>query len=161
MCWVGNIHHKRIAEKDIHCKKIIAKDSNGCLDAWYRKGHPYAVGETYEEKLDIELRSKDSDLIDINKGLHCYNYKCTITMDITITHKLPYFVVAKTVGLFRKDFYHTHQEELTAECNAYVNPVIVEVVIPKGTTYYENYFGEIVTEKFVITKFIDPDHIRK
>lgn len=155
MCWVGNIHNKRIAEKDIHCKKIIAKYSNGCLDAWYRKGHPYAVGETYEEKLNIEPRSKDSDAIDINNGLHCYDGSVKITIT-KVPEELPYLVIQKLKGCFKRDFYNAHHID---EFN--VIPVIVEVVIPKGTVFYENEFGEIVTEAFTLTKVIEPDSIRK
>jgi hypothetical protein len=38
-----------------------------------------------------------------------------------------------------------------------VRPVIVECIIPKGTVFYENEWGEIVAETLKIIKIIKPD----
>ena len=160
MCWTGYLANKKIAASDIRCKKIIAVTGDGKFRAWFKRNHEYALDVPYHAtmtpKSHLTSWESLSEKVEINEGLHCYDGSVKITK---VPEELPYLVIQKLKGCFNRDFYHAHHIDEFHEID--VTPVIVEVVIPKGTVFYENEFGEIVTEAFTLTKVIEPDNIRK
>ena len=143
MCWVGYSSDKKIANKDIPCRKVIGYDIfSGVYKAWYMrnlKNSFYTIGETYTAELFINKTScipykeKFNWTVNISTGLHCYS-----------ENRKPVYGDKKSliVGniLFSGDNFV---------------PILVDCIIPKGATYYENYFGEIVTNKLTLVKIHD------
>ena len=150
MCWIGYIKDKRVAEKDIHCKKIIAMRDDNTLSGWYMPQHSYTLGKTYQEDIRIIYPYLNSEKINIGRGLHCYSDVCKMVKYVT-----PYSCYDYLIARLKKRSDVVYKKDEFLFRNA--KPLIVEVIIPKGTTYYENDLGEIVTEKFILTKTITPD----
>ena len=145
MCWTGHSKHKKIATEDICCKKIIGTSEDKMLRAWFRRNHVYHIGETYTARINPLPSTVGETRLIIRNGLHCYDNKVGITSVYLVVSRLCY-------GL--RDFYHPFLERMGA---VEVRPVIVECIIPKGTVFYENQWGDIVSEALKIIKIIKSD----
>ena len=153
MCWTGHSKHKKIATEDICCKKIISTSEDKMLRAWFRRNHVYHIGETYTAKINPLPSTVGETRLIIRNGLHCYDNKVGITSVDMNNGEAPYLVVSRLFHGLR-DFYHPFLERMGA---VEVRPVIVECIIPKGTVFYENQWGDIVSETLKIIKIIKPD----
>jgi len=153
MCWKGDIKHKRIATEDICCKKIISTSEDKMLRAWFRRNHVYHIGETYTARISPVPSTVGETRIIIHNGLHCYDNKVGITSVNMINGEPPYLVVRRLFHGLR-EYYQPFLEGMGA---VEVRPIIVECIIPKGTVFYENEWGEIVAETLKIIKIIKPD----
>lgn len=144
MCWYGTLELKQIAEKNIHCKKIIAYNpkENYYFPYYVRHGkiRKYEFGKTYTS--DIAITNNTQHHCCIHNGLHCYSndlrhvFKTINESSIVITDN------------YGGNNYFGY-DKLTNRL-----PVLVHCVIPKGATYYENKYGEIVTDKLQIVEKI-------
>jgi hypothetical protein len=153
MCWTGDIKHKRIATEDICCKKIISTSDDKMLRAWFRRNHVYHIGETYTARISPLPSTVGETRLIIRNGLHCYDNKVGIT-SVDMNNCEPPYLVVKRLFHGLREFYHPFFERMGP---VEVRPVIVECIIPKGTVFYENEWGDIVAETLKIIKIIKPD----
>lgn len=157
MCWVGKRSDKKVAKTNIGVQKVLMmsdKDVDRFLSPY--RYEVYTANE--EKKHTIVIRDDivdelKEDLIRIDIGLHSYSKKCKIEK----TRRKPTpedppmnFLIVCPNSLFGNT--HTYFDSITHGLRR--TPVMVKAIIPKGTTYYENKRGEIVSEKLVITNKI-------
>lgn len=166
MCWYGNITDKKVAKTNIEVQKVLMmsdKDVDRFLSP-YR----YEVYTANEEKkhaivvmddllVNVVGESKE-DLIRIDVGLHSYSRKCKI--EKTQRKSLSEDFLMNFLTVYNKNYNgsklfggtHTYSDRIIYSLRRI--PVMVKAIIPKGTTYYENSKGEIVSEKLIITNKI-------
>ena len=144
MCWIGD-NIKKIAEEDIKCKKIIDHHiPSDTYYAFYHEFFEYELGKVYEQKVTpqvLEDYGDDDEFARINEGFHCYS------MDIKMTRTLGGSITVENTK------YNTHTM-FPFHINNNFRTVVVQCTIPKGTEYYENNFGEIVTSKLIVEEEI-------
>lgn len=162
MCWIGKTTDKKIAKKNVLVYKILDRYKYGehdllspsmkfnnniePIDYVYKQGK---INTAHIGPQPIKRHKKigSEDAIRIDKGIHCYSTKCTFEHSSdTARNRI-------RVNLTKKQFIHEIGTLHFYEEDMYYDPVIVLCTIPKGTTYYQNNAGEIVTEK-LITNFI-------
>lgn len=155
MCWYGKLLSKQVASKEIHCKKVIAYNTR---DEYYfpyyvRYGDikRYEIGKTYTSNLGISnIRISQADFLqhcNIEDGLHCYSWDVTVT-----ANKVDNSAFAVTDKKGGRAYYWFDAPQLRY-------PVLVDCIIPKGATYYENDYGEIVTDTLKLVKIIEPTKV--
>ena len=136
MCWVGYMKDRRCALEDVTVYKILEKRySHGDhFDGLFSpvRRVKYKIGETYEPNFAVRPQyDYKNDSCSIGIGLHCYSEDNQIVVsnygDITVIGGTRY-------GRFGDA----------------IIPIIVRCIIPKGTIYYINSRGEIVTEKLTL-----------
>ena len=146
MCFIGikppgNISN--ITEEPIEVYKVLRKNSLGELYAPYIYGFNYMLGKIYEttiEFLDISERH-----IKIGKGFHSYSKECISTLNTE------WVGVASITG-------GTKLLGFVISIRSYT---VVKCIIPKGATYYENKYGEIVSNKLQIVSEIKANWTEK
>ena len=147
MCWNGILKNRKIATEDLKCYKIVSKfNYEPFFRPYFRCNDSpmiYEVGKTYYSKICPTKAMEDTGLITIHEGIHCYDLSvhiCKFHRDkYEVRYLLPYGEFLK-IGAFSSRTY----------CKA----VLMECTIPKGTLYYMNDKGEIVTEKLIINKVV-------
>ena len=126
MCWTGE-NIPQIAEKDIKVIKAVHYDRiKGIITSAYCNFH-YKISSTYSN-MQLGIKERVDGTISISTGFHSYNPN-------KITFK-------KTFGVTEirsKAFYLDHF------CVSFICKL--NCTIPKGATYYENKYGEIVSNK--------------
>lgn len=162
MCWYGKLSDKKVAKTNIEVQKVLMmsdKDVNRFLSPY--RYEVYTANE--EKKYTIVVRDDIVDelkeyIIRIDIGLHSYSMKCKIekTQRKQLSEDFPrsfLIVHPKNYGVGGLFAYtHTYSDRIIYSVHRI--PVMVKAIIPKGTTYYENSKGEIVSEKLVITNNI-------
>lgn len=136
MCWQKYRHtdlQSHIAETDIVSTKVLVLEENK-LRAYYRKYY-YTIGELNQIDFPLEVNY----LGRINEGFHSYN-----------NENIKY--IKTIIGIFvdnivKKECIHL----FNSTCDSLV---VVECTIPKGSEYYENSIGEIVSDKLIINKIL-------
>ena len=157
MCWTidknefvkfPKSYHK-IADKDIEVYKLgnISEDDN-CFHSYFKKCFSYKPNVLNEEiKLNLEEdEDEDEDLhlqyfyYNINEGYHSYSGECKYFYEIWPRGKV--FCV-ETIN----------KEKPASFIGDYIDKIniIGEFIIPKGTEYYENEYGDIVSTQLVWT----------
>lgn len=126
MCWIGNINNKKVAEKPIEVFKV-AKMRNGKYYAPFINNFEYEIGKTYHAELMICNPSYVKEIAAITKGLHSYSAYCTCERRKTYT----YCTLVKGLSFN-------------------VDSAFLKCIIPTSSTYYENKFGEIVSDALEI-----------
>jgi len=135
MCFIGikplgNISN--IAEEPIEVYKVLRKDSLGELYAPYMCGFSYMLGKIYETT--IEFLDISEGYIKIENGFHSYSKECISTL------------TTEWVGVSSI----TGGRRLLGFKIGFSNYIVMKCIIPKGATYYENKYGEIVSDKLQI-----------
>lgn len=136
MCWIGRMKDRKRALEDITVYKIL-EETNNLGDDYTGlfspvRGMKYEIGKTYTPNMEIiPFYNSGYHTCSISIGLHCYSEdnKIIVSNDGDIT----------VIGGSR---YAGHGDTII--------PIIVRCIIPKGTTYYINSRGEIVTEKLTL-----------
>lgn len=139
MCWVTKnkkFIKKRIAKEDIFVKKLMSKSmdtkfvESPCFDMVWEFGRC----ENYREKIAI-LKALDLDkklAYVILQGFHSLSPTCNV----------------KKINQNAVAFYESKK---VFSCFDYNNSfILVDAKIPKGSIYYENEQGEIVSNKLII-----------
>lgn len=127
MCWTGKITGFRIAFKDTPVIKVCYKrrDVKGFLSKI--QNYLYDLNELEKAKLGIShYKGNKGFFLEINEGLHSY--------DATEFWKgwANYYNVSEYIGLISDD-----------NCNYHY----LVGFVPKGSIYFINEFGEIVSNK--------------
>jgi hypothetical protein len=147
MCWWGDLSNKHKAEKDITVIKILKKKDNQLYSPCYNMLYNYndlAVSEVH-----VEQKGDFCPIVIIDKGIHCYNPNCEFLIvqnekmrtGISVKHLEP----ERHVGVYCNADY--------IDDNDYKH-VAVKCTIPRGTIYWENYLGEIVTNRLIIGEVV-------
>lgn len=132
MCWKSYKYSDkkcRIAETDIKTFKILSLRKH-TLRSYYQN-YNYTIGKLNSVN-SLELGGNK-----ILEGFHSYdlNNDCLLIVDG--------IVVQGKGGEF-------------LDCYIYANHIVkVECIIPKGSEYYENSLGEIVSNKLIIDSIVD------
>ena len=146
MCWFGERKHKRVAKEDIRCKKVFYRQLGHIRNRYVSPVMKtmYVKGETYESDIVI---TRGISRWKIDEGIHCYNMK---KVDVErIKSESGERLVVKIP--FATDNYGNKHHLCTYYGNDIgMEAVVLECIIPKGSVYYENLGGEIVTEKLII-----------
>lgn len=148
MCWVTKnkkFIKKRIAKEDIFVKKLMSKsmDTKFVESPCFNMVWEFGRCEKYREKIAIlkalDLRCDNGILFDdkklayvIQPGFHSLSPTCNVKK---INQKAVAFYESKIVFSFF-DYNNSF--------------ILVDAKIPKGSIYYENEQGEIVSNKLII-----------
>ena len=138
MCWRSKNAVKQVAKEDIKTFKVGMKMGDNYFKSYYFT-HLYKPLQKYETEMCV-LDTKE-DGFAITHGFHSYDPEfCKISLGKIVIGKCwdVFYVNKETMKLLNwyTDFLC---KLLVAEC-----------IIPKGTTYYENEHGEIVSEAIII-----------
>lgn len=133
MCWTTEIGRpvSHKARKDIICYKIVPTPNSEVV---YSKifHFEYHFGKLY--KTDLGNVIQHPYYYSIDEGFHSYKKLPILWRNMYITAK--------------SGFYNIYRH------------VIIECVIPIGSTYYENEFGELVSNQIKIMKICVGIHIK-
>jgi hypothetical protein len=131
MCWIGENKY-RVAKDAIPVFKIGLSRKNIAFSYFYY--FKYEVGKTYYEDI-IRYPYDVLDKVIILEGLHSYS------MDAKITQDNDYISV-----VFNNTSIELYSNHFTRElCK-------IECTIPKGAVYYQNEYGELVSDSLKIEK---------
>lgn len=127
MCWIGKLDTTaKIAEKDIEVFKICRPRTKNTCVSWFRNFR-YKKGETYEHPINID----ETELfLNIDEGIHSYilNIDIERSDDIYLSLTLD----NKFICIYPNDVCY------------------VKCIIPKGSTYFINERGEVVSDAIKI-----------
>ena len=149
MCWLGSDAEAkgRIADKDITVYKVMVK--RRIINKGWELFSPFKdmKYELYQRYESVIRPIKPLTTNIIEQGLHCYSEDCYIAS----TNDSNMFVFHRYVDTTSLGSYYAFGDAQY--------PVLCEGVIPKGTKYYINDGGEIVTEKLILERYINVDKI--
>ena len=129
MCWNGYRIQRRVAEKDIEVYKIGIVQNNRFICEF--QDFSYKKGVTNEELVLRETRWMNS--ISINEGYHSYK-RVSIKFNSLSSNKFKYIYRGYVIQPYREGRYD-----------------LATFIIPRGSTYYENLDGEIVSSNIIYT----------
>lgn len=140
MCWVTKnkkFIKKRIAKEDIFVKKLMSKsmDTKFVESPCFNMVWEFGRCENYREKIAILKKAWDLDkklAYVIQQGFHSLSPTCNVKK---INQNAVAFYESKIVFSFF-DYNNSF--------------ILVDAKIPKGSIYYENEQGEIVSNKLII-----------
>ena len=152
MCWLTKIEeniHPKVAEEDIKTFKICKTGYAPDVVHSYYKVKEYTIGFTYRLNCKIEPWTARQDagdkrfiLSEIEYGFHSYNpnkVKLLVNHDLQTVRICLIKNTTDSFSLNPLDYFSLTPDLLRVEC-----------IIPKGTTYYENEKGEMVSESIKI-----------
>ena len=128
MCWNGHSEQKKVAEKDIEVYKIGRVQDNRFICEF--RNFSYKKGVPNEELVLKEICWMGS--ISINEGYHSYK-RVSIRFN-SLSGKVKYIYRGYIIQPYLDDSYD-----------------LATFIIPKGSIYYENFDGEIVSSNIVYT----------
>jgi len=143
MCWRAFKAEKKIAQKDFNVYKVLMRNVESNLLISPFMYFPYCLGEEYKAEIHVEEAIFPYEKDTINKGLHCYSEECMVKdvyKSIAVGN-----AYGQNIECYTSEFYRLG-----------TSPVVIKCTIPKGTAYYENSNGEIVTEKYTLDKIVHP-----
>lgn len=132
MCYIGYFKSEkqcRTTEKDIKCFKICRMKRNKIVS--YFQDFPYELNKLYKE----DLKTNDNyneDTIIIYIGFHSYNY------------------VFKTQKIGNRICLTNEKTNESICCGP--GTVKVDCIIPKGSQYYKDERGKMVSSQIILTK---------
>lgn len=145
--WRGHTQNERIAEDDVMVYKVfmMSRLNTNILTTPYKR-FQYEEGKTYHAKIYTFVSDTYSGNIKIDSGIHCYSKQCEFLRysesDITMRR-------ASTIHV-KLEKEQSKPDILSYRADMYYHPVVVECIIPKGTRYFINTAGEIVTESLTV-----------
>lgn len=142
MCWIGTINNKRIAKRNITVYKVlnVRGTKNKVYHAPFRDAFTYKLGHLYRTDF-MGIKNYGCVDIEINEGFHCYSQNAYAALG-TIIEGLMRVYSSKR----QYDVLHCFSRKLSSK------PVVVKCTIPKGSTYYINNKGEIVTDNIILDR---------
>lgn len=142
VCWTYSkklgYPQKSIAKSDIITYKIMRRDNGTFSSYFYFYG--YKPGTEYMIEDEIKIDETRTKYI-VEEGFHSYNGKCLIrTNCVDRSFSLHSYNLNRSCTIW--SILRT-----TEDCDI----IVTECLIPKGSVYYENDKGEIVSDKIMIT----------
>ena len=143
MCWVikkteyeanPSKYHK-VAKEDIIVYKIGKIKNKKFIPSFH---HTFEYESKVTNKKNT-LKFQAATDYTIEEGYHSYSKECSIEKDLNL------FSTKFILSVYRKIKCHDMLVE------AYLDSEIGKFIIPKGTEYYENEYGEIVSSQIVWT----------
>lgn len=131
MCWIGKCDIK-IAKRDFYVYKLGHISDKGFKSLY--QDYTYEI-KSINEEITLIPRKHPAfyPLCMIREGYHSY-----------ISISMPY----SKLGLFSRKVYLGKNLGTLLLCNSYY---IATFIIPKGSKYYENIYGEIVSSNIIYT----------
>lgn len=139
MCWIGIDFETKIkvAKDNIPVTKVVIINHNKIKS--YYEGFEYSIGKTYKTKLDLPSQNSiacyGQRSWSIYEGFHSYNSSCPLEKDY----------VDGTVVAVLNSKRHRHIAGYFPEKASDILG-IMSCIIPKDSIYYENEYGEIVSD---------------
>lgn len=158
MCWKATAEYiqPKMAEEDIPVFKIVTKHKKkrGMYEPLYYNGDViYKRDNTYtHEDIVVEINNPClGHAYAINEGLHCYRRdKVVFNPFVCVdSYGIPYGSPVWNT----KSNHHIIDSGLVSDRDR-----LMDCIIPKGTTYYENEYGEIVTTCIKVVRIRKPRH---
>lgn len=143
MCWI-TLHKERaipkIADKDVKTFKVGLRKNNGTVVPYYFKDiETYTDGDKKtQDPLKIGFTGK---YWTIETGYHSYSKELWYT-----TRGIVCIFAHCKAGCGKMMSYYPDTPKDTL--------VLIECTVPEGCTYYENEFGEIVSDTISIDKIV-------
>ena len=137
MCWVGKVNDKKIATEDIKTRKIVDK-FKGSYYGYFQEWFEYELGKEYNTKVTPRDGSKYG--IVIEAGLHSYAW------DIEMKQLCGGDIKVKSLRHLGGQTIYQNNGKYGGNHKI----AVIECTIPKGTAYWENQVGEIVSEKLIL-----------
>lgn len=134
MCWVSSQAVKQVAKEDIKVFKI-GESHKGMFHSMY-KDFKYQLNQLYITNIYID--KDNAGRFVGSQGFHSYD-PSIVHLEISENKIIQWAVYA---GQIKLDFDTIDANYVKAEC-----------VIPKGSVYYENDFGEIISNQIIIKNF--------
>ena len=133
MCWLGTEAVQKIAKKDFYVYKIGRVLGNGIFVSYIKNFvyHPKCSNKI----ISLIVRIPCRDTCVIQEGYHSYKW-------IAFDNTNPY---ERCLYLGNYNFALKENTSLYKHC------CIATFIIPKGSIYYENEFGEIVSSEIIYT----------
>ena len=168
MCWYGTVNDEKVAKRDLRVMKVlykpikISEHINLPIDLKDYFIAPYAatfyeIGKRYEQDI-MQITTYDTfgdaDKLVIEKGLHSFSK--SVKWKISKLYNIRAFT-ANTVSVYCVSnmlipAFKFNQATISGNFEL----KLVECIIPKGTKYYRNNKGDIVSEALIVTgKIID------
>lgn len=141
MCWVGKVDDKKIATEDIKTRKIVDK-FKGNYYGYYQEWFEYELGKEYNTKVTPRDGSKYG--IVIEAGFHSYAW------DIEMKQLCAGDIKVKSLRHLGGQTVYQNNGKYGGDHKI----AVMECTIPKGTAYWENQVGEIVSEKLILEEEI-------
>ena len=137
MCWMCSKAEKKIAEEDIKVFKI-GKGYEDIFESLY-VDFKYQLNQLYTSCIDVEFQTHSNNFIG-SQGFHSY--------DPSIVH-----LKISENGIIQWAVYAGKRR---LDCDTHIGDCVkAECVIPKGSVYYKNDMGEIISNQIII-KNIEP-----
>ena len=133
MCWIGTEAVQKIAEKDFYVYKIRRVLWNGMFVS-YIKNFVY-IPKFYNRTIFLMVQIPCRGTCVIQEGYHSYKW-------IAIDNTNPY-----ERCLYLGNYDNALKENLSLYGHCYIGTFI----IPKGTKYFENEYGHIVSSDIIYT----------
>lgn len=153
MCWIGtkdNEIEMQIAAEDIPIFKVV--ECKGCIFSpyYYSIGVTYILGEEY--RTGMKIRTVEDYMV-VESGFHSYSRQDCFYADIG--YGISIYLRNSRAKEEKKDgdwclinrFDYTPYDEI----------VVLEGIIPKGSCYYKNDNGEIVSDRIVLNGVLADD----
>ena len=168
MCWYGTVHDEKVAKRDLRVMKVLYKsikiskhiklpiDLKDYFIAPYAATF-YEIGKRYEQDI-MQITTYDTlgdaDKLVIEKGLHSFSksVKWKIRKLGNIWEFIANNISVDCVRNMLIPAFKFNQTTIPGDFEL----KLVECIIPKGTKYYRNNRGDIVSEALIVTgKIID------
>lgn len=133
MCWIGTEAIQKIAEKDFYVYKIGRVLGNGIFVS-YIKNFDY-IPKFRNRTIFLMVQIPCRDTCVIQEGYHSYKW---IAIDNTNLHERCLYLGNYNLALKENILLYKH-------C------CIATFIVPKGSVYYENEFGGIVSSEIIYT----------
>ena len=152
MCWVSrNLDYIKynVAEKDIYTFKVMEKKEGIYYSYYFHK--EYNLAEEYKNCISIKFRYDKKNKfgggvlkeMTITEGFHSYSSERCFVRN-RVGSKGSWIKVFRKQLLFGKCF-----EDYVVD-SRYHQLVVMDCVIPRGSHYYINDMGEIVSNKIIV-----------
>lgn len=132
--------HPQIVKENKKVYKIMSYKGNvGELESLYFS-KKYEIGKEYVEDIEMESPNNLRCYYSIRKGFHSYSTEKTY-----LNERDKRWLVWSKFDDIAIDVINLENVDFDE------NLVVAECVIPKGSKYYENEYGEIVSDHIIIT----------
>ena len=172
MCWQGKKSDRRVADKDIEVYKVMLKYGKRYVPYFRSSSMAYEVGKVYNTTMDENVFKKNANSQSVSycifQGFHSYSMEKTCIKHKKQRYYASYsgklqtenlFIIANK-GLYGNSIETYCEDKVKEEFENYkwkkkgvLNTKLhfVKCIIPKGSAYYQNHDGVIVSESIIVT----------